>query len=444
LFSVTKCIFFDPPSPHSPDFKRFAGVIEMINVASWFCLLVVGLVCACVIHPLHLTLPTSGRIATILLPARIRGIPFTLNDVSAPPIGVVLLRLFDVLPLGDLVTCLVSVGGVKPWQVLLIFFTLAYASISVDVTGFSKYVALRTLRAFQKKTPSIVVGVNGVVVVPHSNDSLSEASFQRGANGISPPSSSPPPPARSSPPPPPTTSTNNLLLVVYLLSGVLALIASNDVVVLTLTPVLIHFCRSNKIDPIPVLLVEYYAANTWSAFLEIGNPTNIILGQGLDISFVNYLKVSVIPTSVTILSSMGFVAMMPAPAPTQEGVEQCCAPVPSIAHQELLTVAMGTERTMSSSAGVGGDEPLPHTSSPVPPIHPQPTASIDDDGIDMSLPPPMEVGPSDIIATTVDTTDVSLDADLELADPFGAKFGSGVLAVGIFLLCLSSYLPAPP
>ena len=396
----------------------------MIDIASWFCLSVVGFVCACVIHPIHIALPTSGRIATTILPSCLRGTSFTLNDVSAPPIGVVILRFFDVLPLGDLLTCLVSVGGVKPWQVLLIFFTLAYASISVDVTGFSKYVALKTLKAFH--TPSASSGM------------------ERGSVASSAPST-------------PTTNTNHtnhnnkLLIVVYLLSGVLALVASNDVVVLTLTPVLIHFCRSNKIDPIPVLLVEYYAANTWSAFLEIGNPTNIILGQGLDLSFVEYLKLSVIPTTVTIVSSLGFVAMMPPPVPTQPKYDvECCAPnvgedivvtregevevemeVSSLAPPSASSCPTPTTMTITAN-----DETVGLAASSV---HPNVEVEMND----TSIPPPMEVAPSDIVL--VDTA-AALDADveLELADPFGAKFGSAVLAVGILLLCLSSYVPSVP
>lgn len=274
------------------------------QVSSWACLVVVLWVCACVVHPIQFTFPTAGFVATHLLPRGLHGATLHLSSATAPPMGVLVLRLFDVLPLGDVVSCLISVGEVKPWQVLLIFFTLAYASISVDVTGLSKFIAIRTLRSIQTKSPGAPpAAVTGPPLVgddPRLSPTTSSVSGipsaqQQGGGG--------------------EVSLRRLLVVVYLLSGVIALIASNDVVVLTLTPVLIHFCQSWNVDPIPVLLVEYYSANTWSAFLEIGNPTNIILGQGLELSFIEYFQLSVLPTVVTIATSLGMIALLPLPAP---------------------------------------------------------------------------------------------------------------------------------
>ena len=216
------------------------------QVSSWACLVVVLWVCACVVHPVQFTFPTAGFVAAHLLPRGLHGATLHLSSATAPPMGVLVLRLFDVLPLGDVVSCLISVGEVKPWQVLLIFFTLAYASISVDVTGLSKFIAIRTLRSIQTKSPGApsaavasppLVGDDPRLSPTTSSVSGIPSAQQQGGGG--------------------EVSLRRLLVVVYLLSGVIALLASNDVVVLTLTPVLIHFCQSWNVDPIPVLLVEY-------------------------------------------------------------------------------------------------------------------------------------------------------------------------------------------
>lgn len=76
----------------------------------------------------------------------------------------------------------------------------------------------------------------------------------------------------------------------------LTVFTSNDIIILTFTPFIIFFCKRANINPIPFLVSEFIAANTWSLFLIIGNPTNIYLGQSFGISFFEYVKVMALPT----------------------------------------------------------------------------------------------------------------------------------------------------
>ena len=71
---------------------------------------------------------------------------------------------------------------------------------------------------------------------------------------------------------------------------------SNDIIVLTFTPFICYFSKHAKISPLPYLITEFVAANTWSMFLIIGNPTNIYLATSLNISFLEYTKVMFLPT----------------------------------------------------------------------------------------------------------------------------------------------------
>ena len=72
------------------------------------------------------------------------------------------------------------------------------------------------------------------------------------------------------------------------LVSVLTVFTSNDIIVLTFTPFICHFAKSARIDPLPYLVSEFVAANTWSMALIIGNPTNIYLMSGTGISFLSY------------------------------------------------------------------------------------------------------------------------------------------------------------
>ena len=87
-----------------------------------------------------------------------------------------------------------------------------------------------------------------------------------------------------------------LFFVLYFLVSVLTVFTSNDIVILTFTPFICFFCKHAKINPLPYLIAEFAAANTWSMMFIIGNPTNIYLATSAGITFIEYLKVMLLPT----------------------------------------------------------------------------------------------------------------------------------------------------
>ena len=78
--------------------------------------------------------------------------------------------------------------------------------------------------------------------------------------------------------------------------AILTVFTSNDVVILTFTPFICFFCKRTHVNPLPYLIAEFAAANTWSLFLLIGNPTNIYLATSANINFIDYIKVMALPT----------------------------------------------------------------------------------------------------------------------------------------------------
>ena len=90
--------------------------------------------------------------------------------------------------------------------------------------------------------------------------------------------------------------------MLYLMVSLLTAVTSNDVVILTFTPFILHFAKKVRINPMPYLIAEFVAANTLSMTLIIGNPTNIYLATGGGIDFFSYLKAMILPS---ILCSIG-------------------------------------------------------------------------------------------------------------------------------------------
>lgn len=91
-------------------------------------------------------------------------------------------------------------------------------------------------------------------------------------------------------------SRTKLFFILYGVVSILTVFTSNDIIILTFTPFICYFCKNADIDPVPYLVTEFVAANTFSMFFIIGNPTNIYLAESFHMTFSGYLKVMALPT----------------------------------------------------------------------------------------------------------------------------------------------------
>lgn len=105
-------------------------------------------------------------------------------------------------------------------------------------------------------------------------------------------------------------SRNPKLLLASLIAvtGVLAAIFTNDVVVFALAPLVVAGVASQQLDPRPYLIGLAGAANAGSAATLIGNPQNILIGQAGGLDFWRYLAFAVPPTLASL--AITFVAIV--------------------------------------------------------------------------------------------------------------------------------------
>lgn len=99
------------------------------------------------------------------------------------------------------------------------------------------------------------------------------------------------------------SSQTMLFLYLFITVSILTIFTSNDIIILTFTPFICYFAKNAKINPIPYLVAEFVAANTWSMALIIGNPTNIYIATAMGIGFIDYAKVMVLPAILSGLVS---------------------------------------------------------------------------------------------------------------------------------------------
>ena len=170
-------------------------------------------------------------------------------------VGAIILLACSYAPIKQVGEQLISSSAINPLKILVLFFSMTLISIILDELGLFRYLA-------------------------------SVASKNAKGKQIT------------------------LFLMLYLLTSLLTVFTSNDIVILTLTPFICFFSKRSKINPIPYLVAEFTAANTWSLMFVIGNPTNIYLATSSGITFVDYLKVMAVPTLVAGLVELSLLLLI--------------------------------------------------------------------------------------------------------------------------------------
>lgn len=192
-----------------------------------------------------------GLIALVLLKPSVEYRGYKMSIYWLPAFfGGVLLLCFGLLTPAELWKGLTASGEMNPIKILTLFLSLTFLSVYLDELGFFRRLAFSMLRR---------------------------------ARG----------------------SQAKLFLSLYGLVSLLTIFTSNDIVVLTFTPFICCFCKEERVSPIPYLVGEFVAANTWSMTLVIGNPTNIYLSAVCGLGFGEYLSVMWLPTLLAGLTALG-------------------------------------------------------------------------------------------------------------------------------------------
>ena len=79
-----------------------------------------------------------------------------------------------------------------------------------------------------------------------------------------------------------------MLALTMFLSGVLSAFLVNDVVCVSLTPLILNLCQRSRRPPLPYLIGLAIASNVGSAATITGNPQNIIIGSLSGISYLRF------------------------------------------------------------------------------------------------------------------------------------------------------------
>ncbi len=97
-------------------------------------------------------------------------------------------------------------------------------------------------------------------------------------------------------------SPTMLLALTVAVCGALSALLANEVVVLSMAPLIIVGVQARALDPRPFVIALAGAANAGSAATLIGSPPNILIGQIGELSFHLYLLAGIVPALLGLAS----------------------------------------------------------------------------------------------------------------------------------------------
>jgi len=156
-------------------------------------------------------------------------------------LGALILIFSGNCPIKEVLAEMTSDSAINPLKILTLFLSMTALSVFLDEVGFFRYLAAKML--------------------------------SHAGNG-----------------------QMTLFFMLYGTVSLLTVFTSNDIVILTFTPFICYFAANAGIDPIPYLVTEFVAANSWSMTFIIGNPTNIYLATAGGIGFLDYFLKMFLPT----------------------------------------------------------------------------------------------------------------------------------------------------
>jgi Na+/H+ antiporter NhaD/arsenite permease-like protein len=99
-----------------------------------------------------------------------------------------------------------------------------------------------------------------------------------------------------------------LLGALIVVAAALAAVLTNDVVCVSLTPLVVAALVQTTLDPKPYLLALACATNVGSAATPVGNPQNILIAQSMDLGFAPFVLACVVPTLAGLAFLHAFLA----------------------------------------------------------------------------------------------------------------------------------------
>lgn len=159
-------------------------------------------------------------------------------------IGAILILLFNISTAGDILNLFIQNNSTNPFKIIVLFLSLTFISKFLDAVGLFNYLASRASR------------------IGKGNQFIIFTAF-------------------------------------YFLISLLTIATNNDIIIIV-TPIMIYFAKASKIKPMPYLIMVCFVLNTLSTTFLTTNVSNLYLGSFFGITYFDYLA-KLTPVSLILM-----------------------------------------------------------------------------------------------------------------------------------------------
>lgn len=159
-------------------------------------------------------------------------------------IGAILILLFNISTAGNILNLFIQNNSTNPFKIIVLFLSLTFISKFLDAVGLFNYLASRASR------------------IGKGNQFIIFTAF-------------------------------------YFLISLLTIATNNDIIIIV-TPIMIYFAKASKIKPMPYLIMVCFVLNTLSTTFLTTNVSNLYLGSFFGITYFDYLA-KLTPVSLILM-----------------------------------------------------------------------------------------------------------------------------------------------
>lgn len=159
-------------------------------------------------------------------------------------IGAILILLFNISIAGDILNLFIQNNSTNPFKIIVLFLSLTFISKFLDAVGLFNFLASRASR------------------IGKGNQFIIFTAF-------------------------------------YFLISFLTIATNNDIIIIV-TPIMIYFAKASKIKPMPYLIMVCFVLNTLSTTFLTTNVSNLYLGSFFGITYFDYLA-KLTPVSLILM-----------------------------------------------------------------------------------------------------------------------------------------------
>lgn len=159
-------------------------------------------------------------------------------------IGAILILLFNINIAGNILNLFIQNNSTNPFKIIVLFLSLTFISKFLDAVGLFNFLASRASR------------------IGKGNQFIIFTAF-------------------------------------YFLISLLTIATNNDIIIIV-TPIMIYFAKASKIKPMPYLIMVCFVLNTLSTTFLTTNVSNLYLGSFFGITYFDYLA-KLTPVSLILM-----------------------------------------------------------------------------------------------------------------------------------------------